>query len=138
MLSDPRELRNFLEAKRLKREPVRFEGHGKAAARFVSRKPGDFEGLMLRLKHARDWGHASEGVERLRTDLRRRHGVELPEPRSVTQNPDRSLSIFWEGVSCRFFVDGFVSLVGGMQGAIARTITTDLLDALGFLAKVQK
>jgi 2-phosphoglycerate kinase len=56
----------------------------------------------------------------------------------VLQNEDRSLTLFWEGITVRCFGDAFMSLIGGTSGVPATKISNELLDALGFQARIQR
>jgi hypothetical protein len=133
-----RDFREFLEAKRIKRESVRFTGHGVATARCIPQNPVGFEEFRESLRGVPDFARASERVDKLEHALFRLHGVGLPLPRKVLQNEDRSLSLFWESVLVRCFVDGYAVLIGGIDGVKAKRVTPALLDALGFLSRLQR
>jgi hypothetical protein len=127
----------YIRAKRRKRERIIITPKGAGAATYKPRHPQGFANFRAALRGVGDWGRASERLDALEDALRRRHACGLPLPKEVTQNEDRSLSVFWEGASVRCFPDGFVSLIGGTKGKPCRTVTTDLLDLLGFLARLQ-
>jgi len=138
LMQSLRDLREFLAAKKRKREPVVWRVDGVGEASYKPRHATGFANFRAALRGAGHWGQASEGVDRLDRALRKRHGVGLPLPNEVIQNADRSLSLFWEGLMVRCFRDGFVSLIGGTAGVPAKKITTELLDALAFQARIQQ
>lgn len=132
-----RDFREFLAAKKRKREPLRWDARGASEAVY---KPRDARGLAnfrAALRLAGDWGQASERVDAIEHALRARSGCTLPLPRKVVQNSDRSLTLYWEGVTVRALVDGVVVLIGGAAGVPQRTVTSDTLDLLEFQARVQ-
>lgn len=134
MLQLVNDFREFLAAKKRRREPLRIVAKPVAAASYTPRHAQGFANFRAALRGVGDWGCASERLDRLEHELRARHGVGLPMPRRVLQNSDRSLTVFWEGATVRCFVDGFASSIGGMR---AKTVTPDLLDMLAFAARVQ-
>lgn len=136
ILSNPRDVREFVEAKRRKREPIFWHGNGVTEASCEPRSLADFVSLRAGLRGSLDFGRSSERVDALESALMRRHNVGLPKPRKVMQNTDRSLTIWWEGIMVRCFRDGFVSLIGGASGKPARRVTVELLDMLAFARKV--
>lgn len=138
LLQSLRDLRDFLEAKRRRREPLFIRARGAAMAIYRPRSTQGFERFRASLRSVGHWGQASERLDALEHALGVRHGVRLPLPREVVQNEDRSISVFWEGISVRCFTDGFVSLIGGTAGVPSRTITRELLDALAFQARLQR
>lgn len=138
LVSTFRELRDFLAAKRLKREPLRWLAKGAGAAKYIPRHAEGFENFRIALRGVGDFGKASERLDALEHALRRRHGVGLPLPRKILQNEDRSITLFWDGCMVRCFVDGFVSTIGGVAGAPARNVTTELLDALALQSRIQR
>lgn len=137
IVSTYREFREFLEAKKRKREPLRFIARGATEAVYIPRHAQGFANFRAALRGASDWGQASERADALEAALRRRRGTGLPLPRKVMQNEDRSLSFFWTGAMARCLPDGFVSLIGGTDGIPARKVTTELLDLLAFQARIQ-
>lgn len=132
-----RDFKEFLAAKRRKREPLRWNAKGAAVAKYVPRHPQGFANFRAALRGVGDFGLASERLDRLEHGLRKRHGIGLPLPRKVLQNEDRSLSVFWEGAMVRCLPDGFVSLIGGTAGVPSKAITPALLDLLAFAARIQ-
>lgn len=137
LVSSIREFREFLAAKKRKRELLRLRGKGGGAAEYIPRHPAGFRNFRAALRGVGDWGQASERLDALEHALTARHAIGLPLPRKVMQNEDRSLTVFWEGFSVRCFRDGFASLLGGTAGAPAKSITRELLDALHFQARIQ-
>jgi len=133
-----RDLREFLAAKKRKREPLVWNVKGAAAASYKPSHAQGFARFRAALRGVGHWGQASERLDALEHALVARHGVTLPLPNEVMQNEDRSLSVFWESISVRCFPDGFMSLIGGTAGAPAKTITRELLDALAFQARIQR
>lgn len=133
-----RDFREFLEAKKRKREPIRWRGKAGAAASYRPRHAHGFANFRAALRGVGDWGQASERADALEHALKARHGVTLPLPRKVLQNEDRSISFFWEGAMVRCLPDGFVSIIGGTDGVPAKTITRELLDLLAFQARIQR
>jgi hypothetical protein len=133
-----RDLRDFIAAKKRKREPIVWTVKGAGGATYRPRSLSGLEQFRARLRGVGHWGRASEGLDRLESELRKRHGVGLPLPNEVIQNDDSSLSLFWEGVMVRCFTDGFVSLLGGTAGIPSKKITRELLDALAFQVRIQR
>lgn len=141
VIANPRDAREFIEAKRRKREPIRFIVDGAAEASFVPKSAADFSDFRSRLIGAPDWGRASERIEALEFELKMRTSHSLPCPSRVIQNEDSSVSIFWEArkakVMVRCFVDKFFSMIGGMDGPKSVAVTTELLDALAVIHRIQ-
>jgi len=140
MLQTWRDFREFLEAKKRKREPVHFSVKPVAEATYVPRHPQGFANFREALRGVGHWGQASERLDALETALRKRHAIGLPLPRKVVQNVDRSLSLWFgpaEHVMVRCFDDRFFSLIGGTKGAPQSKVTSDLLDALAFQHRLQ-
>lgn len=133
-----REFREFLAAKKRKREPLRLKGRGGAAATYVPRYQNGFANFRAALRGVGDWGRASEQLDALEHALRARSSVGLPLPRKVLQNEDRSLTLFWEAISVRCFEDRLLAFLGGPQGLPLKGATTELLDALAFQARLQR
>jgi hypothetical protein len=132
-----RDFREFIAAKKRKREPLRWHGRGSGSASYRPSSAHGFANFRAALRGVGDWGQASERVDALEDALRRRNAVGLPLPHKVIQNADRSLSFFWEGAMVRCFPDGFVSLIGGVDGVKAKTATRELLDLLAFQSRIQ-
>lgn len=132
-----RDFREFLAAKKRKREPVRWLAKGGAAAEYVPRAPQGFSNFRAALRGVADWGRASERLDGLERALRRRHAVGLPLPRKVVQNEDRSLTLFWRELSVRCFEDRICAFIGGPKGTPIEGVTSDLLDALAFQSRIQ-
>lgn len=133
-----RDLREFIAAKKRKREPIRWSARGATAAAYVPQSARGFANFCAALRLAADWGQASERLDELAHALRARHACELPTPRKVLQNSDRSLTLFWQGLTVRAFPDqGITVLLGGTTGAPVRGVTTDVLDMLAFQARLQ-
>lgn len=132
-----RDFREFVAAKKRKREPLRWVGKAVSAASYRPSSSHEFSNFRANLRGVGDWGQASERLDALDSAIRRRHMVGLPLPQKVIQNSDRSLSLFWEGVMVRCFVDGFVSMIGGADGMKAKQITNSLLDMLAFQARIK-
>lgn len=128
-----RELREFIAAKRRKREPLRFAAKGVAESTYIPRHAQGFANFRAALRMS-DFGQASEQLDRLGAALFRRHAVELPLPRKLIQNADYSITVFWEGLTIRAFPDGVVTLTDGKNPT--RGVSTELLDMLGFQARV--
>lgn len=134
----PRDLREFLDAKKRKREPVIRRAFGQASAVHRPSSATGFTRFRFALRAVADWGQASERVDSLERELQKRAGVRLPTPTKVIQNPDRSISLFWEGAMARLFVDGVFTLIGGFKGKQASTITPEFLDILAFQKRIQQ
>lgn len=135
---DPREVREFLAAKKSKREPLRFEGHGQAAADFVPRSAANFANFRQRLIGATDWGHASERIEQLEHELIRRHGHGLPVPRKVIQNSNRSISLMFRDGLAVCHADGVVTVIGkGNEARRTVGITPEFLGLLHMQTRLQ-
>jgi hypothetical protein len=137
IVSTLRDLREFIAAKRRKREPIKWTANGAAEAVYEPKRPQGFANFRAALRGVGDFGQASERLDALESDLKRRHACALPLPRKVIQNGDRSLTLFWEGALVRCFPDGFFSLIGGEHGTQAKTVTRELLDLLAFQARIQ-
>lgn len=132
-----RDLREFLAAKRRRREQIVFKAVPVAAASYKPKSATGLERFRHALRGVGDWGRASERIDALEIALRKRHGCGFPLPNEVIQNSDRSISIFWDGIMVRCFTDGFVSLLGGTAGVPSKKLTTELLDALAFRVRIQ-
>ena len=137
LISTIRDFREFLAAKKRKREPIRWVGKAAAAGLYRPSSARGFANFRAALRGVGDWGQASERIDALEDALRRRHLTGLPTPRKVLQNSDRSISLFWEGVMVRCMTDGFASLIGGIDGAKSAKVTTELLDLLALQARIQ-
>jgi hypothetical protein len=133
-----RDFREFLEAKKRKREPLRFVAKPVASARYEPTSDAGFARFRQALRGVADFGRASERLDALEHALRARHGCGLPLPRKVIQNSDRSLTLFWNELMVRCFVDKFFGTIGGSDGVIVTKATNDLLDALAFQARIQR
>lgn len=133
ILATIRDFREFMAAKKRKREPIRFTAKACGCASFTPRDARSFEQLRASMRDVADWGQASEKLDALERALIRRHGVRLPLPRRVLQNEDRSLSIWWHpGAMARCFPTGYLTTIGGANGVRAKKITRDFLDLLAF------
>jgi hypothetical protein len=140
LIATLRDMRDFLAAKKRKREPLRWDAKGVGVAIYTPRHPQGFANFRAALRGEGHWGQASEGLDRLETALRKRHQIGLPMPRKVMQNEDRSLSVWWGGdehLMVRAFPDRFFALIGGAKGIPSPKITTDLLDALALQSRIQ-
>ncbi len=137
LIETVRDFREFLAAKKRKREPIRIRGKGGGCATYIPRHAAGFANFRAALRGVGDWGRASEQLDALEHALRARHAVGLPLPRKVLQNEDRSLTLFWEAVSVRCFEDRMLTFIGGAQGIPVQGATRELLDALAFLARLQ-
>lgn len=137
LVSTIRDFREFLAAKRRKREPIRWNAKGVSEAIFRPSNRRHLERFRESLRGVGDWGQASERLDALEHALRARHGRALPLPRKVLQNSDRSITAFWNGAMVRCLPDGFVSTIGGIDGIRARRVTPDLLDLLSFESRIQ-
>lgn len=133
-----REFREFREAKRIRREPIRVNLRGVQRSVCKPRSMGDVTSLRARLRENPDYARASEQMDRLESALRRRwqHGFPLPE--DVVQESDRSLWMSWgNGLTVRAFPDFIGSCVGGTAGEVKRGITDTLLDALHMASRIR-
>jgi hypothetical protein len=138
LVSDYREFREFLEAKKRKREPIIRKARGVVEAVYVPRSHAGIERFRAALRGVGDWGQASERLDAIEMALQRRAGVVLPLPRKVMQNDDRSLTVFWTGAMVRCMPDGLISMIGGVEGVKAKRVTNELLDLLAFQARIQR
>lgn len=130
-----RDLREFIAAKKRKREPLRFSAKGVSESTYIPRHAEGFSNFRAALRLS-DFGRASEHVDRVAAALWRRHGVGLPLPRKVLQNADYSVTLFWEGLTLRAFPEGVASMTDGKQPT--RGITTEILDMLAFQTRMQQ
>jgi hypothetical protein len=135
-IDDPRDIREFIDAKRIKREPIFVRASARGAGTWHPSNIQSFRVHLAGLRGAGDWGRAVERVDALDSALFRRHASHLPLPNSVIQNADSSLTLAWDGALVRAFPDALVVLIGGLPHA--KQVTTVLLDALGMLAKMRK
>ena len=131
-----RDLRDFIAAKRRKREPLRWSAKGAAAATYIPREARGFANFREALRLSSDWSQAAEKIDALATALARRHSCDLPLPRKVIQNSDRSITLFWAQLTVRAFPDQLTAMIGGSSGEPVRGITSDILDMLAFQAKI--
>lgn len=138
LIRTARDFREFLAAKKRKREPVRLRGHGAASASYEPRDAHGFAAFRRALRGVGDWGRASERLDALEHALVARHQCTLPLPRKIIQNEDRSLTFFWPGISVRCFEDRTVAFLGGPSGVPTKGHSRELLDMLAFQAKIQQ
>jgi hypothetical protein len=138
IISTIRDFREFLAAKKRKREPVIRRAFGVGSSSYIPSSPRGFANWRAANRSIEDWGRACERIDSLEHALRARHGVGLPLPRKVIQNPDRSITLFWEGCMARCLVDGYSVRVGGVAGVPIAKITTELLGLLAFQARIQR
>lgn len=136
-IADERDLAEFKESKRIKREPIRWQATGGASAECKPRTVAAFNALRESLRGVSDWGRASEQIDSIEFALKARHGSAIPKPNRVIQNEDVSISLFWDGLMIRCFPDGIVSIIGGANGIPASGINTDLLDLLGAIPRLK-
>jgi hypothetical protein len=136
VLSNPRDVREFVEAKRRKREPITWHAQGVTEATCKPRTLQNFAELRSGLRCAPDFARASERLDALERALRNRHALSMPKPRKITQNSDCSLTLWWRGAMVRCFADGFVSFIGGAKGVAAKMITPELLDVLAAQTRI--
>lgn len=138
-LATVRDLREFLAAKRRKREPVMFHAIAVVQASARPRDARAFRALRMALRQNRDFERASERLDALEREVVRRGAPELPLPAEVVQNSDRSLSLFWPGgVSVRCFPEGIAFLIGGTAGRPGRGIQRELLEALALRSRIMQ
>lgn len=137
LIDNIRDFREFLAAKRRKREPIHWNARGATEAVYRPSDARGFDNFRQALRGVSDWGQASERVDALADALRRRHGCPLPLPRKVVQNSDRSLTFFWEGLTLRAFPDRIASLIGGTSGRQVAGVAIEILDMLAFQARIQ-
>jgi hypothetical protein len=133
-----REVRDFLFAKKVKREPLRFRPRGVMRATFKPRDRSSFAGIRAALRDNRDRARASERLDALERELLKRRDVALPLPEEVIQHEDRSISWCFGGVTVRAFPDGIAYLLGGTAGHLERGVKPPLLEALALKARMQR
>jgi hypothetical protein len=131
-----RDFREFLAAKKRKREPIRWDARASSEAVYIPGSAQGFANFRAALREG-DFAEASERIDGLADALHRRGGCALPLPRKVVQNSDRSLTVFWDGVTVRAFTDGLSALVGGLNGLRSQGATPEILDMLAFQARVR-
>lgn len=128
-----REIREFMESKRIKREPWRVSGAAQATARWHDGAGSDLRGLLGGLRGS-PFSDAADRLSALANAFRRRSGIKLPKPRAIMQNQDKSLSVFWgpegTGITVMARKEGVAGLIGGTTGRVIKGISNDLLDAL--------
>lgn len=124
-----RDLRDFLQAKRSKREPIFLTGRGVARASYHPSTRRQFEVFRERLRRSQDFAHASECIDSLERELRARCAP-LPVPNEMVQNEDRSITLHYSGLCVRAMPDFVATLVGGTDGHLERGVTPALLGAL--------
>jgi hypothetical protein len=129
-----RDLRDFLTAKRIKREPTKLNLQGAGCASCKPRDHSQFRDLLRALRSNTDFGAAVERIASLMRAMKAR-GAHLPLPNEVTQNDDRSVTLHYSGVCVRVFGDGVASLLGGTAGHLERGATPALLNALHIIAR---
>lgn len=141
VIANERDAREFVEAKRRKREPIRIYGDGAAEAVYLPTSAADFARFRGALRETADWGRASEGIDALEFELGARRQLGMPTPNKVIQNEDSSLSLFWKSgeasAMARFFVDGVFTMIGGADGPKARGVTPEFVDALAMIARMK-
>lgn len=133
-----REYREFREAKRIKREPLRLKLSGVQRSTCHPKSQGELDGLREQLRGIGDYGGASEQLDKLEDALRRRWSHGFPLPEDFVQEADRSLWMSWgNGLTVRAFPDFLGSVVGGTAGEVKRGITDTLLDALHMASRIR-
>lgn len=133
-----REFREFREAKRRKREPIRVRLNGVQRSVCKPRSARDVELVRAGLRQNSDYAHASEQLDRLESELRRRWQHGFPLPQDLVQEADRSVWMSWgNGLTVRAFPTFLGYCVGGAAGEVKKGITTTLLDALHMASRIQ-
>jgi hypothetical protein len=132
-----REVRDFLRSKRIKREPLRFRPRGVATASFRPRDGRAFSGIRGALRDNRWFAQASERLDAMELELRKRRGAPIPLPEEVIQHEDQSVSWCFGGITVRAFPDGLAYLIGGTSGHMERGVKPPLLEALALRARMQ-
>ncbi len=133
-----RDVRDFLQAKKIKREPVRavVDRASSTTCSFSSER--DYRDLRGELKRNRDFGRASEQLDKLELAYVRRYGAAFPTPRSLVQNPDRSLAAMFGKLTIRAYPDSIAWLLGGTAGHYETGIKPMLLEAIRMKAAVRR
>jgi hypothetical protein len=131
-----RDLREFLESKRIKREKVRLTCKPVATAIYKPPSAREFKAFRALLRSNSDFGTASERIDSLERDLFARD-VSLPVPVEFVQNSDRSLTLQYDGLCVRAFPEGVGVLIGGITGHFERGVTPALIGALTIISKRQ-
>jgi hypothetical protein len=129
-----RDMREFLAAKKSKREPLRWSVKGAAQASYRPADTNAFLGFRERLRQSRDFARESERIDSLERDLRKRDAA-LPVPNELVHNEDRSITLHYAGVTVRAFPDGVGSLIGGTAGQFTRGVKRELLEALAIISR---
>ncbi len=125
-----RDVRDFVAAKRRKREPIRLNVRGVTRSPCKPKSLADFVNLRSGLRRSAHFGRASEHLDRLEHEIRARWGHGFPLPEEVVQESDCSIWIAWGGVTVRAFPGFLGSVIGGTAGEIKKGITPALLDAI--------
>jgi hypothetical protein len=94
-LDNPREFREFVQAKKIRREPLIITAQARAEADFKPVDDRSFWEFVGRLRGVSSWGQAVEQLDAVNHALRKRHGVSIPFPRLLMQNDAGSLTFFW-------------------------------------------
>jgi hypothetical protein len=137
-LDNPREFREFAQAKELKREKIRLNGHGVARATSTISSRLQFTQLRAALRSNGDFGPAAESLDALERELVRFGGRRFPVPNQVIQNEGKTVSVFWSEVSV--IAGGglrIAYLIGGTEGARGDGLHPDLCRQLVFLEQLQ-
>jgi hypothetical protein len=132
------DFREFVAAKKRKREPLRWNPKGVVRASSCPKTVQDFERLRGLLRLNRDFGRASERLDALEHALAKQSSIGLPLPSEVIQNEDRSLTLCFGGITVRLYPDGVGTLLGGTAGHFERGITRTTLEALALKSRIQR
>lgn len=131
-----RDLREFRESKRIKREGARLRVNGAGSATFRPNGELGFRRFRQQLRDITSWARQSEQIDRLERELMSRHFVMLPVPRSVEQRENGSLSLHWPGLTILAHTDQIAFLIGGASGHAGKGIKPQLLEALRMNASI--
>jgi hypothetical protein len=132
-----RDLREFIESKKRKREPLQWVVKAAAQATYHPADRASFASFRQRLRDSRDFARASERLDKLERDLRKRDAV-LPLPNEAVQNEDRSITLHYRGLCVRAFPDDIAALYGGTAGHLERGVNRALVEALVIIDREQR
>lgn len=142
-LANPREVREFVASKRLRREMIRAVVKGVAAAEFVPRSPAAATDYLARLAELPHWGEHLRQIGELARAFKRLHERGLPTPKTILLNPDVSLTLMFrrhflpqdprreQRLTIRVYEKGAVVIIGGSTGSSSRALLApEVLHAL--------
>lgn len=127
-LANPREVREFVAAKRRRGERIRATLKGVAEAVCLPPSGAAARAYLDRLRAAPHWGEHLRQLDELERAFGRVHARPLPAPRKIRLNADVSLTLHFRSpdahrtIMLRIYERGAVAIIGGSLGATSRDL----------------